>query len=71
MYHLIENNTKRDFPETVTSLSILRLPKRRLGETIGFDNGGDIALVLDSDNRTLVQYEYRERVFSTEAYLNG
>jgi hypothetical protein len=71
MYHLIENNTKRAFPETVTSLSVMRLPKRKLGESVGFDNGGDIALVLDADGRTLVQYEYRERAFSTDAYLNG
>jgi hypothetical protein len=67
MYHLIENNTKRAFPETVTSLSVMR----KLGESVGFDNGGDIALVLDADGRTLAQYEYRERAFSTDAYLNG
>lgn len=71
MYKLTINNTTRTYPETVTSMTILRLPKRKLGESVGFDNGGDTGLVLDADGRTLVQYEYQERVFSTEAYLNG
>ena len=71
MYKITTNNTKRAYPETVTSKSIMRLAKRRDGESIGFDNDGDIALVLDADGKTLVEYAYQERVFSTEAYLNG
>lgn len=71
MYKLTHNNTKRAFPATVSSDSFLGLAKRRVGESIGFDNGGDIALVIDADGRTLAQYAYIERVFSTEAYLNG
>lgn len=71
MYKMTANNTSRAYPETVTSQSVMRLPKRKQGETIGFDNGGDIALVMDADGRTLAQYEYQERFFSTEAYLNN
>ena len=71
MYKMTSNNTNRAYPETVTSRSVMQLAKRKQGESIGFDNGGDIALVFDADGHTLVQYEYKEPVFSTEAYLNG
>jgi hypothetical protein len=71
MYKLTLNNTTRALPETVSSFGFNRLAKRRLGESVGFDNGGDIALVFDADGHTLAEYTYVERVFSTEAYLNG
>lgn len=81
MYKLTKNNTTRALPQTVSSfphtgyafvtIGLMRLAKRRIGESIAFDNGGDIALVLDADGHTLAEYTYVERVFSTEAYLNG
>ncbi len=71
MYKMTANNTSRVYPETVTCQSVNRLAKRKFGETIGYNNGGDTAVVLDADGRTLAQYEYQERVFSTEAYLNN
>ena len=71
MYKMTANNTRCVYPETVTSQSINRLAKRKFGETIGYNNGGDTAVILDADGRTLAQYEYQERVFSTEAYLNN
>jgi hypothetical protein len=71
MYRLTHNGTNRALPETVTSPRIMQLPKRKQGESIGFDNGGDTALILNADGKTLAKYEYQERVFSREAYLNG
>jgi len=71
MYRLTANLSNRAFPETATSENVMRLAKRRNGESIGFDNGGDIALVLDADGNALAEYEYHGYVFSTEAYLNG
>jgi hypothetical protein len=71
MYNLIQNNTNRAFPEKADSMCIIQLAKRRNGESVGFDCGGDFAVILDADGKTLAQYEYRERFFSTESYLNG
>lgn len=72
MYKLIENNTaRRSFPEKVSTEAVMRLARRSGGESVGFDEGGDIAIVLDADGRTLALYRYSERVFSSEAYLNG
>jgi|688.fasta_scaffold2072338_1 hypothetical protein len=70
-YRLTLNNTGRILPEVVTSERVMQLPKRRNGESIGFDNGGDVALILDADGKTLAEYEYRGYTFSQEAYLNG
>jgi hypothetical protein len=72
MYKLIENNTaRRAFPAKVSTEAVMRLANRAFRESVGFDEGGDVALVLDADGRTLALYRYSERVFSTEAYLNG
>jgi hypothetical protein len=71
MYRLTANLSNRSFPESVTSENVMRLAKRRNGESVGFDNGGDVALVLDADGNALAEYEYRGYVFSAEAYLNG
>jgi len=70
-YHLTLNLTNRAFPARVDSDRIMRLAKRARGESVGFDNGGDLALIFDADGRTLAQYDYRARCFSVEAYLNN
>ena len=71
MYHLKQNDTNRTYPEKVNSIRIMQLAKRKQGESVGFDNGGDTALILDADGKTLARYEYDAPYFSTEAYLNG
>lgn len=71
MYHLYSNFTGRTLPEKVTSGRVVQLPKRSKGESLGFDQGGDIALIIGPDGETLAEYTYKERYFSTEAYLNG
>jgi hypothetical protein len=71
MYKMTANNTSRVYPETATSQSVNQLAKRRFGETIEYNNDEGTAFVLDADGRTLAQYDYQERFFSTEAYLNN
>ena len=57
-YRLTENNTRRIFPEIATGARIMQLPKRSAGETVGFDQGGDVALILDADGRTLASWTF-------------
>lgn len=71
MYHLIENTTKRRFPAKADAETIECLPRRRAGESLGYDGGGDIAVILDADGKTLARYRYSIRTFGTEAYLNA
>ena len=71
MYTLTENTTARAYPTRVDSVRIMQLAKRKAGESIGFDNGGDLALILDANGNTLAAYEYKGPYFSTESYLNG
>lgn len=61
MFYLTENNTKRTLPEHATGISILCLARRYDGESIGFDNGGEIALLLDADGKTLGQWQFDNR----------
>jgi hypothetical protein len=71
MYNLKQNDTNRAYPSQVNSIRIMQLAKRKQGESIGFDDGGDTALILDANGKTLARYEYDAPYFSTEAYLNG
>ena len=71
MYTLIENTTARAYPTRVDSVRIMQLAKRKAGESIGFDNGGDLALIFDADGKTLATYEYSAPHHSAENYLNG
>lgn len=71
MYKLTQNNTTRAFPAKVSTEAVMRIANRAMRESVGFDEGGDVAVVLDADGRALARYRYSERVFSTEAYLNG
>ena len=71
MYHLYFDFTGRNLPAKVTSEQVLRLPKRKQGESLGFAGGCDIALILGPDGETLAEYTYKEDFFSAEAYLNG
>lgn len=57
-YRLTENKTGRALPEAVASVRVLQLAKRKKGESIGFDEGGDVALILDADGNTLARYDY-------------
>jgi hypothetical protein len=61
MYYLAQNNTTRALPEQVTGARLMQLAKRRNGESIGFDNGGEFALLLDADGKTLAQWQHDER----------
>lgn len=71
VWRLTINNTERALPPVIDTDKIVKLPKRKQFESIGFDEGGDVALILDADGKVLARYDYRERVFSKEAYLNG
>ena len=57
-YRLTENHTRRILPEIATGARIMQLPKRANGETVGFDQGGDVALILDADGRTLAEWTF-------------
>ncbi len=61
MYRLIENTTARALPDSVTGLRLMAYPRRRDGESIGFDDGGDTALLLDADGRALASWQFDQR----------
>ena len=58
-YHIVFNVTKRIMPEIATGLHIMRYVRRRNGESIGFDDGGETASILDADGNTLAKWEFR------------
>jgi hypothetical protein len=61
MFYLEQNTTKRQLPEAATSHRIMQTANRRNGESIGFDNGGDTALLLDADGKTLASWQFDQR----------
>jgi hypothetical protein len=60
-YFLKTNNSSRAMPESATVGRILQLVRRRKGESIGFDNGGEIALILGPDGETVASWVYDQR----------
>ena len=61
MFYLIKNNTKRALPEYATGICLFTYARRANGESIGFDNGGEIALLLDANGKTLAQWQFDNR----------
>lgn len=61
MYYLTENNTNRALPGYATGIRLMCYAKRANGESIGFDNGGELALLLDADGKTLAQWQFDKR----------
>jgi hypothetical protein len=61
MYYLTENKTPRALPGHATGLRLMAYARRRDGESIGFDNGGDTALLLDANGRTLAAWQFDQR----------
>lgn len=69
-YVLYMNQSGRDLPAKIDSDRAHRIARRSKGESIGYDQGGDILLLLDADGNDLAIYTYKSPHFSTEAYLN-
>ena len=61
MYYLTENKTARALPGYATGLRLMSYARRCDGESIGFDNGGETALLLDADGRTLAAWQLGRR----------
>jgi len=61
-YRLTENYTTRDLPTISVGLDLLRFCPRNKGESFGFDNGGDIALLIDADGKTLAVWTFEESI---------
>jgi len=59
-YRMTENTTRRALPENATGMRLMQIAKRAKGEIIGFDSGGDTALLMDADGRTLAQWEFAQ-----------
>lgn len=70
-YMLYMNQSGRDLPAKIDSDRAHRIARRSKGESIGYDQGGDVMLLLDADGNELATYTYRSFCFSTEAYLNN
>lgn len=61
MFYLDQNATRRALPEVATGRRLMQMAGRRNGETIGFDNGGETALLLDADGKTLASWQFDNR----------
>ena len=61
MFYLEQNATNRILPEIATGHRLMQMARRRNGETIGFDNGGETALLLDADGKTLAAWNFDQR----------
>ena len=61
MFYLTQNNTKRALPGYATGIRLFCHARSANGESIGFDNGGETALLLDADGNTLAQWQFDNR----------
>lgn len=61
MFYITDNNTRRQMPEAATGMRLMQIAKRRDGESIGFDNGGETALLLDANGKTLAKWQFDHR----------
>jgi hypothetical protein len=70
-YFLASQNTARVLPARVNSDRIGSVARRRYGESVEYENGGDTAVVYTADGAVIAVYEYRVPFHSTENYLNA
>jgi len=69
-YHLTMQNTKRVLPVRLGSDRIGGIARRRYGEGVEYENGGDTAILYSADGAVIAVYEYRAPFHSTENYFN-
>jgi hypothetical protein len=69
-YRLIMQNTARVLPARIGSDRIGGIARRRYGEGVEYENGGDTAILYSADGAVIAVYEYRAPFHSTENYFN-
>jgi hypothetical protein len=70
-YYLASQNTARVLPVKLTSDTVQRIARKRYGEAVEYENGGDTAILYTADGHVIAVYEYRAPHHSTENYLNA
>ena len=70
-YYLTTQNTTRILPARIGSDRIGGIARRRYGEGVEYENGGDTAVLYSTDGAVIAVYEYRAPFHSTENYLNA
>lgn len=60
MFTLTATTTRRALPQAATSREVADLPNRANGESIGYNKGGEEAVILSADNKVLATYTWQD-----------